>query len=55
MPHDWVDQQYNLCAIFPPCSTKVKKSHTSEEDGAHLRISFWDLLMNFEKPKKSEF
>ena len=23
--------------------------------GAHLRISFWHLLMNFEKPKKSEF
>ena len=32
-----------------------KKSHTSEEDGAHLRISFWRLLMNFEKPKKSDF
>ena len=26
-----------------------------EEDGAHLRISFWHLLMNFEKPKKSDF
>ena len=23
-----------------------KKSHTCEEDGAHLRISFWHLLMN---------
>ena len=23
--------------------------------GAHLRNSFWHLLMNFEKPKKSEF
>ena len=22
------------------------KSHTSEEGGAHLRISFWHLLMN---------
>ena len=32
-----------------------KKSHTSEGDGAHLRISFWRLLMNFEKPKKSDF
>ena len=33
----------------------MKKSHTCEEGGAHLRISFWHLLMNFEKPKKSEF
>ena len=32
-----------------------KKSHTCEEDGAHIRFSFWHLLMNFEKPKKSEF
>ena len=24
-----------------------KKSHTCEEGGAHLRISFWHLLMNF--------
>ena len=23
-----------------------KKSHTCEEDGAQLRISFWHLLMN---------
>ena len=23
-----------------------KKSHTSEEGGAHFRISFWHLLMN---------
>ena len=27
----------------------LKKSHTYEEGGAHLRISFWHLLMNFEK------
>ena len=33
----------------------LKKSHTYEEGGAHLRISFWHLLMNFEKLKKSEF
>ena len=33
----------------------TKKSHTYEEGGAHLRISFWHLLMNFEKPEKSEF
>ena len=31
------------------------KSHTFEESGAHLRISFWHLLMNFEKPEKWEF
>ena len=32
-----------------------KHTQTCEEGGAHLRISFWHLLMNFEKPKKSEF
>ena len=30
-------------------------SQTDCEGGAHLRIPFWHLLMNFEKPKKSEF
>ena len=33
--------------------TKILR--TCEEDGTHLRISFWHLLMNFEKPKKSDF
>ena len=33
----------------------TKKSHTCEEGGAHLRISFWPLLMNFEKSEKSDF
>ena len=33
----------------------LPKSNTCEEGGAHVRISFWHLLMNFEKPKKSEF
>ena len=33
----------------------TKKSHTCEEGGAHLRISFWHLLMNFEKPKNQNF
>ena len=33
----------------------VKKSHTCGEGRARLRISFWHLLMNFEKPEKSEF
>ena len=33
----------------------TKKSHTCEEGGAHLRISIWHLLMNFEKPEKSDF
>ena len=32
-----------------------KKSYTCEEGGAHLRISFWHLLLNFEKPEKLEF
>ena len=32
----------------------MEKSHRCE-GGAHLRISFWHLLMNFEKPEKSEF
>ena len=31
-----------------------KKSHTCEEGGAHLRISFWHLLVNFEKPEKNQ-
>ena len=26
-----------------------KKSHTCEEGGAHLRISFWHLLINLKK------
>ena len=33
----------------------IKKSHTREEGETHLRISFWHLLMNFEKPEKSDF
>ena len=32
-----------------------KKSHTCEKSGAHLRISFWHLWMNFEKPEKAKF
>ena len=32
----------------------LQKSHSCEEGGTHLRISFWHLLMNFGKPKKSE-
>ena len=45
--------------------TKNQKVHISGHDviqkldtcegGGHLRISFWHSLMNFEKPKKSEF
>ena len=45
--------------------TKSQKIHISSHDvlqkshtcggGAHLRISFWCLLMTFEKPQKSEF
>ena len=32
-----------------------EKSHTCEEGGAHLIISIWNLLMNFEKPKNQNF
>ena len=32
-----------------------KKSHKCEEGGAHLKISFWHLFMNFKKHEKSEF
>ena len=32
-----------------------KKSHAYEESGTQLRISFWHLLINFEKPEKLEF
>ena len=32
----------------------LQNSHTCEEGGAHLRISFWNLLMNFEEPKESK-
>ena len=32
-----------------------EKSHTCEEGGAHLIISIWHLLMNFEKPKNQNF
>ena len=33
-------------------SLTKKKSHSFEEGGAHFRIYFWHLLMNFEKPEK---
>ena len=35
--------------------TFKEKSQTCEEDGAHLRISFWHLLMNFQKPENQNF
>ena len=44
----------NFC-YFVFVSIEGWKNHTCEEGGAHLRISFWHLLMNFEKPEKSEF
>ena len=40
---------------FDHVQLNSKKSETCKEDVAHLRISLWYLLMNFEKPKKSEF
>ena len=30
-------------------NTALRKSHTCEEGGAHLSISFWHLLMNLKK------
>ena len=33
----------------------TKKSQTCKEGAAHLRISFWRSLMNFEKVEKSDF
>ena len=33
----------------------TKKLHICEEGGAHLRIFFWHLLMNFENPKNLTF
>ena len=37
--------------VHIPSYDVLQKSHTCEEGGAHLRISFC-LLMNFEKPSK---
>ena len=36
-------------------SAFYRKSHTCEEGGAYLRVFFYHSLMNFEKPKKSDF
>ena len=35
--------------------TKLQKSHTNKEGGAHLRISSWHLSMNFKNLKKQNF
>ena len=35
--------------------TKLQKSHTNKEGGAHLRISSWYLLMNFKNLKNQNF
>ena len=40
------DVTYNLSRRNNAHSDIYKKSHTREEGGAHLRISFWYLLMN---------
>ena len=34
------------CQIYISGLEFIKKSHTCEEGGAHLRISFWQLSMN---------
>ena len=44
-----------ICKFLNFAVILTKKTHTCEEGGTHLRISFWHLLMNFEKPEKSEF
>ena len=47
-----------LKLAWPLCTkslTLKQKLHTCKEGGAHLRISFWHLLMNFEKPKKNQY
>lgn len=33
----------------------IQKSHTCEESGEDFKIPFWHLLINFEKPEKSEY
>ena len=33
----------------------TKKLHICEQGGTHVRISFWNLLINFEKLEKSDF
>ena len=45
-----VDSVFSLKVII-----LQKKSHTFEEGGAHLKIAFWYLLMNSEKPEKADF
>ena len=45
--------QHHLFLTISESFIKIK-SHTYEEGGAHIRISFWHLLMSFEKPE-SEF
>ena len=41
----WVQCDFFL-VIFITLFFQIKKSHTCEEGGAHLKISFWHLLMN---------
>ena len=45
--------QHHLFLTISESFIKIK-SHTYEEAGAHIRISFWHLLMSFKKPE-SEF
>ena len=40
----FIDRVLNKLKSF--CESINKKSHTCEKGGAHLRISFWHLLMN---------
>ena len=47
--YPFIKNTKNLNMVSWECNiifTSNKKSHTCEEGGAHLRISFWHLLMN---------
>ena len=41
-----IAKNYHPLSFVFVVSKVFEKSHTSEEGGAHLRISFWHLLMN---------
>ena len=46
--------EYKWCFKTKGVIVEEKQTHICEEGGAHVRISFWHLLMYFEKPKKSD-
>ena len=42
----WQNDPKNVNGFSPNQVLSGNKSYTCEEGGAHLRISFWHLLMN---------